>query len=109
MAQFLFLSLENPASSASSIAFNSQEYQKSTDEEVSFEYSYDRISSTNLKVRTALHVSVIDSGSESVDAKLEQTTLYSRTTRKQPRKMQSQGGRLEELVANERTSKSCEL
>ena len=82
MAQFLFLSLENPASSASSIAFNSQEYQKSTDEEVSFEYSYDRISSTNLKVRTALHVSVIDSGSESVDAKLEQTSMTFNTNLK---------------------------
>ena len=35
---------------------------KSTAEEVSFEWSHHRISSTDLKVRTTLHVSIIDSG-----------------------------------------------
>ena len=39
---------------------------KSTAEEVSFEWSHHRISSTDLKVRTTLHVSIIDSGSERV-------------------------------------------
>ena len=37
---------------------------KSTAEEVSFEWSHHRISSTDSKVRTTLHVSIIDSGSE---------------------------------------------
>ena len=37
---------------------------KSTAEEVSFEWSHHRILSTDSKVRTTLHVSVIDSGSE---------------------------------------------
>ena len=40
---------------------------ESTAEEVSFEWSHHRISSTDSKVRTALHVSIIDSGSEIVD------------------------------------------
>ena len=35
---------------------------KSTAEEVSFEWSHHRISSTDLKARTPLHVSTIDSG-----------------------------------------------
>ena len=39
---------------------------KSTAEEVSFEWSHHRISSTDSKVRTALHVYIIDSGSETV-------------------------------------------
>ena len=39
---------------------------KSTDKEVSFEWSHHRISSTGSKVRTALHVFIIDSGSERV-------------------------------------------
>ena len=39
---------------------------KSTAEEVSFEWSHHRISSTDLKVRTTLHVSIIDSRSERV-------------------------------------------
>ena len=34
---------------------------KSTAEEVSFEWSHHRILSTDLKVRTTLHVSIIDS------------------------------------------------
>ena len=37
---------------------------KSTTEEVSFEWSHHRISSTDSKVRTTLHVSIIDSGRE---------------------------------------------
>ena len=42
---------------------------KSTAGEVSFEWSHRRISSTELKVRTALrvHVSIIDSRSKSVN------------------------------------------
>ena len=40
--------------------------RKSTAEEVSFKWSHHRISSTNSKVRTTLHVSIIDSGSERV-------------------------------------------
>ena len=39
---------------------------KSTAEEVLFEWSYHRISSTDSKVRTTLHVFIIDSGSERV-------------------------------------------
>ena len=39
---------------------------KSTAEEFSFEWSHLRISSTDSKVRTTLHVSIIDSGSEMV-------------------------------------------
>ena len=39
---------------------------KSTAEEVSFEWSHHRISSTDSKVRATLHVSIIDSGSERV-------------------------------------------
>ena len=39
---------------------------KSTAEEVSFEWSHHRISSSDLTVRTALHVSMIGSGSERV-------------------------------------------
>ena len=41
---------------------------KSTAEEVSFEWSYHRILSTDSKVRTTLHVSIIDSGSRKVKA-----------------------------------------
>ena len=40
---------------------------KSTAEEVSFEWSHHRISSTDSKVRTTLHVSIIDSGSDRVN------------------------------------------
>ena len=40
---------------------------KSPVEEVSFEWSHPRISSTDSKVRTTLHVSIIVSGSERVD------------------------------------------
>ena len=40
---------------------------KSTAKEVSFEWSHHRISSTDSKVRTALHFFIIDSGSERVD------------------------------------------
>ena len=36
--------------------------------EVSFERSHHRISSTDEKVRTTLHVSIIDSGNERVKA-----------------------------------------
>ena len=36
--------------------------RKSTAEEVSFEWSHHRISSTDSKVRTTLHVSIIESG-----------------------------------------------
>ena len=37
---------------------------KSTAKEVPFEWSHHRISSTDSKVRTTLHVSIIDSGSD---------------------------------------------
>ena len=37
---------------------------KSTAEEVSFEWSHHRILSSDSKVRTTLHVSMIDSGEE---------------------------------------------
>ena len=37
---------------------------KSTAEEVSFEWSHHRISLTDSKVRTTLHVSIIDCGSK---------------------------------------------
>ena len=37
---------------------------KSTAEEVSFEWSHHRISATDSKVRTTLHVNVIDSGTK---------------------------------------------
>ena len=40
---------------------------KSTAEEVSFEWSHHRISSTDSKVRTTLYVSLIDSGRERVN------------------------------------------
>ena len=40
---------------------------KSTVEEVSFEWSHYRISSTNSKVRTTLHVSIVDAGGESLN------------------------------------------
>ena len=40
---------------------------KSTAEEVPFEWSHHRILSTDSKVRTTLHVSIIDSGRESVN------------------------------------------
>ena len=40
---------------------------KGTGEEVSCDWSHHRISSTNVKVRTTLHVSIIDSGSDRSD------------------------------------------
>ena len=40
----------------------------STAEEVSFEWSHHRISSTDLRVRTALHVSITDFGSKMINA-----------------------------------------
>ena len=40
---------------------------KSTAEEVSFEWSHHRILSTDSKVKTTLHVSIIDSGNEKVN------------------------------------------
>ena len=43
---------------------------KSTAEEVSFEWSHHRILSTDSKVKTTLHVSIIDSGSEKVKLNL---------------------------------------
>ena len=39
---------------------------KSIAEDVSFEWSHHRILSTDSKVRTTLHVSIVDSGSERV-------------------------------------------
>ena len=45
---------------------------KSTAEEVSFEWSHHRISSTDSKVRNALHVSIIDSGIERVKTELHE-------------------------------------
>ena len=42
---------------------------KSTAEEVSFEWSHHRISSTDSKVRTKQHVSIADSGKERVGRK----------------------------------------
>ena len=44
---------------------------KSTAEEVSFEWSHHRILSTDSKVRTTLHVSIVDSGCERVKLKNE--------------------------------------
>ena len=41
---------------------------KSIAEEVSFEWSHHRILSTDSKVRTTLHVSIIDSGRERVNS-----------------------------------------
>ena len=41
---------------------------KNTAKEVSFEWSHHRISSTDSKVRTTLHVCIIDSGSKRVDS-----------------------------------------
>ena len=40
----------------------------STAEEVSFEWSHRRILSTDLRVRTALHVSITDFGSKMINA-----------------------------------------
>ena len=39
---------------------------KSTAEQVSFEWLHHRVSSTDSKVRTTLHVSITDSGSDKV-------------------------------------------
>ena len=50
---------------------------KSTAEEVSFEWSHHRISSTDSEVRTTLHVSIIDSGSERGKQKCLATELTS--------------------------------
>ena len=47
---------------------------KSTAEEVSFEWSHHRISSTDSKVRTTLHVSIIYSGSERVVTECDRET-----------------------------------
>ena len=44
---------------------------KSTAEEVLFEWSHDRISSADSKVRTTVQVSIIDSGSERVKLSLK--------------------------------------
>ena len=44
---------------------------KSTAEEVSFEWSHHRFSSTDSNVRTTLHVSIIDSGNEGLIAELK--------------------------------------
>ena len=41
---------------------------KSTAEEVSFEWSHHRVSSTDSKVRTTLHVSITDSGTGMVQS-----------------------------------------
>ena len=54
---------------------------KSTDEEVLFKWSHDRVLSTDVKVRLALHVSVIDSGSEEVSVGSGQCAKMGRTSR----------------------------
>ena len=46
---------------------------KSTAKEVSFEGSHHRISSTDSKVKTKLHASIIDFGSERVNCKVWKT------------------------------------
>ena len=60
--------------------------RKRTAKEVSFEWSHHRISSTELKVSTTLHVSIIDSGSGGL---LFQTGWYlqgiSKTTKMNPK------------------------
>ena len=43
---------------------------KSTAEAVSFQWSHHRILSTDLKVRATRHVSIIDSGNETVNGKI---------------------------------------
>ena len=48
---------------------------KSTAEEVSFEWSHHKILSTDSKVRTALHVSIIDSWSEMVNPLVTESNL----------------------------------
>ena len=48
---------------------------KSTAEEVSFEWSHQWNSSTDSKVRTTPHVSIIDSGSDRVKASID--NIYS--------------------------------
>ena len=49
---------------------------KKTAEEVSFEWSHHRISSTDSKVRTPLNVSIIDSASGRVFRRKEQNATY---------------------------------
>ena len=49
----------------------------STAEEVSFEWSHHRISSTDLRVRTALHVSITDFGSKMINANPVLLKIYS--------------------------------
>ena len=49
---------------------------KSAAEEVSFEWSHHRISSTDSKVRTTLHVSIIDSENERVKKFLNRLRLF---------------------------------
>ena len=49
---------------------------KATTEEFSFEWSHQKIMSTDSKVRTTLHVSIIDSGSERVKHSKVRTTLH---------------------------------
>ena len=44
---------------------------KSTAEEVSFEWSHHRISSTDSKIGNTLHVSITDSGSEGFEELME--------------------------------------
>ena len=53
---------------------------KSTAEEVSFEWSHHRISSTDSKVRTTLHVSIIDYGSERFQSITFHVNLWSAIT-----------------------------
>ena len=50
--------------------------KESTAEEVSFEWSKHRISSTDSTVRTILHVSIIDSGSERVNKSVYNIQKY---------------------------------
>ena len=49
---------------------------KSTAEEVSFEWSHHRISSTDSKVRTTLHVSIIDSAGERAEVEPKERIGY---------------------------------
>ena len=53
--------------------------RKSTAEEVSFEWSHHRISSTDSKVRTTLHVFITDSGRKRVDTLTMHSHLYERS------------------------------
>ena len=53
---------------------------KSTAEEVSFEWSHHRVLAADLKVKTTLHVTITDSGSEKVKRRMCTFNLMSSFT-----------------------------